>query len=428
MSNKDNSQTPVANITNALKVDMQQLDLILDFAIESKLPFVIWGVKAVGKTTKIYDAAARRGYRLEVLHLATQDIVDLIGMMAKVLDDDISKKLEKLYDESTMGKDLTDEEVKWVKDTMMNGKQKTIWTRPEWLHNDDDIPTLYFLDEMNRGNKFVSAAMLPFLLEGRMHQHRIGKNDVVIAACNPSTGKYSVNDAFAHDEALKDRCGHVILEPTTEEFLNYASDKIDAVTFGVLKKTQNCRFTNIGTFDLNFKVEPSRRSLINVMQHVGKKEDRWLRKYGRSVIGCYLGTEFLGVWWEAKFQNDVYLTIEDLMKININAERKQKVTDAITAIVNGKETVKLDIYEASLDTVVMWFEKEYKDGSSKLNWLTEYFSLACIPKDSIVSTLSKIDILKNPFLVEHFFNSGLLDQVPEMTKYHAFETLLKGKK
>ncbi len=422
MSTKS-SPTPTSNVSNALKVDMYGLDLVLDFCLETRLPFVIWGVKAVGKTTKVYDAAKTHGYRLEVLHLATQDIVDLIGMMAKVLEDDSSAKLAKLFEDSCLGKELSDDEVKWVRDTMLNGKLKTVWTRPAWLHNDPDQKTIYFLDEMNRANKFVSAAMLPFLLEGRMHQHHIGPNDVVIAACNPSTGKYSVNDAFAHDEALKDRCGHVILEPTKEEFMDYASTYLDPVTMKVL--SNHSRYTDIGTFDLSFKIEPSRRSLINVMQTVGKKENKWLRKYGKAVIGCYLGTDFLSTWWESKFQKDQYLNIEDLINIDLNM---QKITDAITAVVNGKETVKTDAYEASLDTVVEWFAKEYKDGSTKLDWLTKYFSLPCVPKDSIVGTLSKIDVLSNPNLIEHFFDSGLIDQVPEISEYRSFETLCEGNK
>jgi len=408
------------NKSNCLTITMNELDKVLDFTAESRLPVVIWGVKAVGKTTFVKDFAQKNGYRLVTLHLATQDVVDLIGMMAKVAEETDTKKLQELFDKSTLGTDLTDSEFEWVRSTIYNNKLKTVWTRPEWLSNDANNKTLYFLDEFNRGNKFVMAAMLPFLNEGKLHSHEIGPNDVVVAACNPSTGKYSVNDAFEHDEALKDRCGHIILSPTKEEFLDYASNKIDATTLSVLKK--HSKFIELETFDLPFKIEPSRRSIVNVMTHIAKKSERWIRTNGRLVLGTYLGTEFLNLWWETRFQKDQYLEIDDLIHFDNN---RQKIVDSIRAVINGNDTVKTDIYESSIDTIVQWVEQDYKDGSTRIEWLLKYFALDFIPKDSVVAMLSKVDTLKNPYLVESFYDSNLLNYLPELQSIDNFNKSLK---
>lgn len=407
--------------SNVLTVTMSELQFILDFASETKLPFVIWGEKAVGKTTCIKDFAKANGYRLEVLHLATQDIADLVGMMAKVPEDGESEKLHRLFEESCMGKDLTQAEYAWVKEAMLNKKMKTVWTRPTWLHNDPEIPTIIFLDEINRSNKFVSAAMLPFLLEGVLHQHSIGPNDFIVAACNPSTGNYQVNDAFEYDAALKDRCGHVILEPTKAEFLEYAEQYIDDVTLSVIKK--NDKYIALNDFDLAFTIEPSRRSLVNVMGKVGHKSIKWLRQKGKYVIGTYLGTKFLEDWWTAKFQRDNYLDINDLLNFEGN---RQRITDTISAVVNGVVTVKQDIYEESLDRMVDWMNTQYVDGHTKVDWAFKYFGLPFIPKDSIASTLSKVNLLSKPLLVNDFVNSGLLSELPELKKLSDFEELVKN--
>lgn len=409
--------------SDALTITMSELDLLMEFAFESHLPFVMWGVKAVGKTTRINDIAKKHGYRLVSLHLATQDVVDLIGMMAKVPDDADAHRVAELFEKSTMGYELTADEFAWVRNTIYSNKLKTIWTRPEWLTSDENVKTIYFLDEFNRGNKFVMAAMLPFLNEGKLHQHKIGPHDLVIAACNPSTGKYSVNDAFEHDEALKDRCGHIILEPTREEFFNYAVDKLDSVTLTVLRK--NPKYTEVEKFDLPFKVEPSRRSLINVMSIVGKKDPVWIRKYGRIVIGTYLGSDFLSNWWESKFQKDQYLEIDQLIRFD---ENRQTIIDTIKALVNGVETIKTDIFEASVDTIITWTDSQYKDGATKLEWLHKYLSLPFIPKDSCVSMLTKINTLNKPYLLEFFHDNGLLSQLPEIANSNAFESSLKGNK
>lgn len=417
MSSEEKEKKVCGLKSNALKLSMAELGLLCEFAKESKLPFVIWGEKAVGKTTKVKEFAKEANMRLEVLHLANQDIIDLIGMMTKVAGDEQSIKIAELFEKSKKcGCELTPEDFQFVKNTISSSSLKTEWCRPAWLHNDPEIPTIYFLDEMNRCNKFVSAAMLPFLMEGKIHRHTIGPNDLVIAACNPSNERYAVNDAFEQDEALKDRCGHVILEPTIDEYLEYAEPIIDKVTLSVIRKHSN--FIDVKKFDLPFQVEPSRRSIINVMGFISKKDDKWIKRYGSVVIGCYLGTEFQSIWWDVKFQKDQYIDINDLLRFDTN---KEKIKNCILAYANGSQTIKHDIFEESIDTIIRWTETNYKDGLTRLDWLSNYLSMDFIPKDSVASLLSKLNLLKMPHMIEHFMNTDLLDKIPEIEQYKAFE-------
>lgn len=373
----------IAEQSNTITINMAEMNMLFSFLVESRIPMCFWGVKAVGKTTAIHDIGDMLGYNVVVLHLATQDIVDLIGM---------PEKLE-----------------------VAPGEFEMRWSKPEWLVQDNDRPTIYFLDEFNRGNKFVMAAMLPFLNEGRIHTHKIGPKDIVVAACNPSNGKYVVNDAFEQDEALRDRCGHVILEPTDEEWIKYAEDRKLSTTLEVIDKNPN--WIALEKFKLPFQLKPSRRSLINIMSLVDNKEDSWVQSHGRIVVGSYLGTDFLTEWWDERFKDTNYLTLTEIQHFSHN---KKRITDAISTVMDGRIAIKNDIFEASVDLIVDWLEKEYRDGITNVDWIFDYFSLDFIPKDSFVAMLSRVNVLDKPILLQNIFDTKLLDGFGAVSDSKAF--------
>lgn len=370
---------------------MDEFKRLLTFSSETKLPFCVWGEKAVGKTTGVYDWAAENGYNVVTLHLATQDVVDLIGMMNKETDE--------------------------------HGRTRTVWSRPEWmLHEDDERPTVYFLDEFNRGNNFVLAAMLPFLIEGTMHTHKIGKNHFVVAACNPTTGNYNVNDSFEADDALRDRCGHVILSPTDDEFLNYAESRVSATTLSVVKKAK--RYIELKKFKLPFSVTPSRRSLINVMKNVDKRPAEWIEREAVLVLQTYLGNDFCNDWLSQYSNRLDNLSLDVLMNFK---NQKTVIENAITTHVKGKPAVRNDVFESAQDQVVQWLEHDYKDGIDDISWLIGFLSIPVVQRDSIVALLTKFVTLDKPHLYSTIHDSGLLNSLEEIEEYHQNEKALEIK-
>ena len=118
----------------------EQLQKFLPFVHRNRVPIMLWGPTGIGKTTAIYEYAEAVGATVVTLHLASQEPGDLVGLPGRV-------------------------------------DNKTVWLRPEWLPDeDDDGQYIFFLDEFNRGPKYVLACMFPFLLEGRLHTHRVPKN------------------------------------------------------------------------------------------------------------------------------------------------------------------------------------------------------------------------------------------------------------
>jgi len=67
---------------------LNQCKEVVKFSLENstekvKLPVMLWGSHGVGKTEIVKQIAKEMGYNLVVLHLATQDIVDLVGIPTK---------------------------------------------------------------------------------------------------------------------------------------------------------------------------------------------------------------------------------------------------------------------------------------------------------------------------------------------------------
>jgi MoxR-like ATPase len=397
--------TTMATRSDCIRGNCSDVLKVLKFSSETRNPIVLWGVKAVGKTTMVKTFCEENGYRCVILHLASQGVEDLVGLMTRSLDTDDKKYFDKLLKNINAGKDLSPSENEWIKNAATSSKQKTIWTRPNWLTNDANNPTCYFLDEMNRANKFVMACMLPFLNEGRIHEHEIGPKDFIVAACNPSTGKYQVNDVFGMDEALKDRCGHMIVEPTKEEYFTYASDYIDDTTMKVIQKHSN--IVSLTEFDLNFRIEPSRRSLVNIMQHFKVKDRNWIKENGRTILGAYLGSSFLNAWWNERFKSDEYLTIEQIKDCQ---DSEQAINEKMLTYIDGNESIKMDVLDSAIDTMTDWIREEYKDGITNLDWLLHFFNMKFIPKDSFVAFITRINLWDYPSLCELVFDSKILAQ------------------
>jgi hypothetical protein len=343
------------------EMNIQQITEVVKFSIDAskkskyKLPVCIWGIHGTGKTQLVEQIADEMGYNLVVLHLAMQDICDLIGIPTKVE--------YQLPDGS--------------KDTIQ------IWACPQWLHNANESykktgkPNLFFLDEFNRGNRFVLAAMLPFLIEGVLHAHHIGPEDAVIAAANPANEKYEVNELT--DEALLNRMAHVVFKPTHTEYVNFLKrNEVDKTTVKVVQNQPS--YTKIPDFDLGFDVKPSRRSIFNVMGIIGKKGHSWIKNHGSYVIDAYLGAAFRDEWLAEYQSKDMSITLEMLQDFDNN---KQDIELALTTIIDEQITHRTDILSKTLD-IIKTYIKDRKDKISAVDvtWMIKFFKIGIIPSDA----------------------------------------------
>ncbi len=345
------------------EVTAHELKDCIRFAVEisedKRLPFCIWGSHGIGKTEIVGQVAKEMNYNLVTVHLSTQDITDLIG-------------------------------IPYQKDGVQ------CWSTPKWLHDANEkykatgIPNLFFLDEMNRGHQIVLKAMLPFLLDGTLHLHSIGPKDCVVAACNPPTDDYEVNEMT--DKALLDRLGHVVFKPTRKEFLEYCASKgLDRSTMAVLKG--NAKYTAIPTNALGFEINPSRRAIFNAMSVIGKKDKTWLKNRASHIIECYLGAEFRDLWISEYVKGDDEIDLEVLTNIEKN---KDFIVEKITKKIDGLRTCAVDMVEKLTISIKSFIEERGASlNKTDLAWIVEFYSIPIIPEEFPTSV-----ILNNDYIIK----------------------------
>lgn len=158
---------------------------------------IMEGVHGIGKSEVVADFATTEGLHIEPLFLSNQEVGDLIGNPKTVERD---------------------------------GVTITTWSIPAWLHRmnkkaEQGIPTVLFLDELNRAPLDVRQSALQLILERKIHEHSLpvvnGERTMVVAAINPADD-YQVDEL---DPALIDRFLYINVECDPKSWLVWARGK-----------------------------------------------------------------------------------------------------------------------------------------------------------------------------------------------------------
>lgn len=184
--------------------------LIEDTPSEYKVPLWLESHSGLGKTTRVKDYVEKKLKRgCHVLYLATQDVGDLIGLMAE--------------------------------GTVMNDKQKeeavTKWLKTDWFSKIKEGDVLVF-DEFNRAPIYIINAVMSVLLENRLHTHELPKNVQKIALCNNDDGDYQVTSLT--DPAILSRFIRLQYDLDHKDWVKYAKSNgvcpamIEAITINTI--------------------------------------------------------------------------------------------------------------------------------------------------------------------------------------------------
>ncbi len=76
------------------------------------------------------------------------------------------------------------------------------WSRPAWFPTEPN--TLLFVDEINRTDKSVINALMPMLLNGVLHEHKLPSDCWCMTASNPDTSDYDLVASY-EDLAVSSR-------------------------------------------------------------------------------------------------------------------------------------------------------------------------------------------------------------------------------
>lgn len=172
----------------------------LPYLFEAQITAFVWGNSGIGKSSIIKQYAESKGYFFFPLYLGTQsDLGDVLGLADFIRDKD--------------GTAIA-----------------TTFATPIWLKNaikhcedNPDSGAIIFLDEFNRARRDVLNGMFSLALDKTFHTIKLPKNCYIIAAGNPPTDEYFVTDV--NETALMARFAHIKLEPSVDEWIQYALGK-----------------------------------------------------------------------------------------------------------------------------------------------------------------------------------------------------------
>lgn len=299
-------------------MNTERLDRLITTLYEANekkvyVPIVVWGEAGVGKSQAVARAASRLGINFVDLRLGSQEVGDLMGL----------PQIE-------------------------NGR--THYAAPAWWP-EQGTKGILFLDEMNRSHRDIRGAIFQLILDRRMMTHQLPDGWLIIAACNPATENYEVDDSY--DKAFMARFCHVTLQPDTKEWLEWAKNtgapRSILQTIEMHPKLLGNDYCNLP------KVHPTPRTwaMFASLLNCGLDEDLQM-EVGLGL----LGEEAPATWRNVMESQERHIPGLDLLK----KWRKGEKT---------KETVKRQTEEGRMDLLKQTFDEIVEIAKTE-NWKPNY--------------------------------------------------------
>lgn len=193
--------------------------------LNSRLPVLIRGRHGVGKSEVVYMIAEQRGLPVVERRASQMTEGDLLGLPDTA--------------------DLSD------------GRKATTWNAPDWLVTACTQPVMLFLDEVDRATMEVRQGLFELTDSRKINGWHLHPETLIVAAVNGGEhgAQYQVGEM---DPAELDRWTVFDVEPSTEDWLTWANDKVHTVLWDFINQNR-MHLEHEGDFEPN-KVYPSRRS------------------------------------------------------------------------------------------------------------------------------------------------------------------------
>lgn len=180
-------------------MNIKDLQSSLEYLFKAEITAFIWGHAGLGKSSVVKRYAENKGYKFFPFYLGTMsDVGDVLGLAT--------------FTKNAEGQDVATHFAPpiWLKEMI------------DYCEQNPDSGAIVFLDEFNRGRRDILNGMFSLALDKTFHTIKLPKNCHIIAAGNPPTEEYYTTDV--NETALMARFAHIKLEPTIQEWMNYAKD------------------------------------------------------------------------------------------------------------------------------------------------------------------------------------------------------------
>ena len=190
-----------------------------------------------------------------------------------------------------------------------------------WFARACNEPCILFFDEVDRANNDVRQSLMELTDSRKIAGHHLHPDTIIIAMVNGGThdenNTYQVSEL---DPAEHDRWWHVNLEPTTEDWLEWAREKCEPMIVDFITSNPN-HLEHKGEIEPH-KVYPSRRSWAHFDKCVALARDELLEPDTEGKISMdlyFIGEGFVGQEASIAFRDyvetyDRQVTVEDIFE------------------------------------------------------------------------------------------------------------------
>lgn len=338
-------------------MNVNQLKQAVPVMIKNNVVPFIWGMQGIGKTQTIKQVAQQQGVGFIHLHLATQEVGDLVGLLVQ------------------------------------NGADTVKHARPEWLPTEGE--GILFLDELNRAHPDVIQACFSLITSRTIHTHELPPGWKIVAAGNYQSDEFTVTDTS--DSAWMSRFCHIHFEPTAAEFITFAESRNAFTVADFIAEHSELLEKKGKRPDIN--ITPDRRAWLEM---IAPLEEENLDKETRMEI--YSG--IVGQVAASRFMNFRENPGEKRLRLRDIMRDYSKVQVQVKACNKDKDT-RYDALNAPISELETKLEQSYKFSTEELMNLKQYF--LDIPKELLSQTFKKFGRMPKSKVDTEFMNTVFND-------------------
>ena len=261
-----------------MAVDFKTFHSFIDSIAAARYPVMIRGRHGIGKSEIVYQYAKKVGLPVVERRASQMTEGDLVGL--PVIDGDA-----------------------------------TSWNPPDWYKMACREPVVLFMDEIDRATTEVRQGFFQLADSRALNGHKLHPDTLLFAAVNGGVhaAQYQVNDM---DPAELDRWTVFDIEPSHEDWIEYAKDRCNAVLVDFIRHNRS-HLEHTKEFEPG-KVYPSRRSWERLDRTLaaGRMLEGEFKPHLNTVynIACgFVGFEAAVAFrdFADKYENQV--TVEDIL-------------------------------------------------------------------------------------------------------------------
>ena len=234
----------------------------------------------------------------------------------------------------------------------------TSFNPPDWFKTACDNAVVLFLDEVDRATIEVRQGIFELTDSRKLNGHVLHKDTLIFAAVNGGEhgDQYQVGEM---DPAELDRWTVFDVEPSAEDWLTWAKDKVDGILWDFINQNRN-HLEHTGDFEPN-KVYPSRRSWVRLNDCFAQAN--LLAEDADTSVMFPLATGFVGFEAAVSFKDFVdnyerQVTIENILdegKISLTDRFGINDHNAIVEKMEAKEIFTAPLSEERIENLARYF-------------------------------------------------------------------------